>query len=70
VLPIEALLLDCLLPNANLLDVLARAREGSIAAVLMSGDPNRAQAVDPTLLFLLQPFSPATLWSVLVSARR
>jgi DNA-binding NtrC family response regulator len=67
---IEVMILDCLLPSGNVGDVLAAADRRSIPVVLVSGDPNQAQAVDPTRAFLSKPFSHEMLLAVLDSARR
>jgi DNA-binding NtrC family response regulator len=66
---IDVLLLDCLLPLGNVSAVLAAADRRSIPVVLISGDPNQADAVDPARRFLPKPFTQAMLLSVLDSAR-
>jgi DNA-binding NtrC family response regulator len=67
---IDLMLLDCLLPGGAAADVLAAADQRSIPAVLISGDPNQAMAVDPSRPFLRKPFSQGILLAVLDSARR
>lgn len=65
----DVILLDCLLPNGNVADVLAAANRLSIPVVLISGDPDQAEAVDPSRRFLPKPFTHAMLLLVLDSAR-
>ncbi len=67
---IDVMVLDCLLPSGRVADVLAAADRRSIPVVLVSGDPNQAQAVDPERPFLPKPFSQGVLLAVLDSARR
>ncbi len=67
---IDVMVLDCLLPSGNVADVLAAAERRSIPVVLVSGDPNQAEAVDPARPFLPKPFSQEILLAVLDSARR
>ncbi len=67
---IDVMVLDCLLPAGRVADVLSAADRGSIPVVLVSGDPNQAQAVDPERPFLPKPFSQEMLLAVLDSARR
>jgi len=69
-LTIDVMVLDCLLPNGNVEDVLAAADRRSVPVVLISGDPNRALAVDPGRPFLPKPFSQGELLAALDSARR
>ncbi len=68
--PIDVMLLDCLLPRGNVSDLLTAADEQSVPVVLISGDPNQAQAVDPTRPFLPKPFTQSILLAALDSARR
>lgn len=68
--PFDVMLLDCLLPDGHGGVVLAAADQRGIPAVLTSGDPGQADIMDPARLFLLKPFSHATLLSVLDSPRR
>jgi DNA-binding NtrC family response regulator len=67
---IDVMVLDCLLPSGNVADVLQAADRRSIPVVLVSGDPNQAQTVDPSRPFLPKPFSQGMLLAVLDSARR
>jgi DNA-binding NtrC family response regulator len=67
---IDVIVLDCLLPAGRVGDVLAVADQRLIPVVLISGDPNQAQAVDPARLFLPKPFTQGILLTVLDSARR
>jgi DNA-binding NtrC family response regulator len=66
----DVMLLDCLLPGGTVRDILTAADQRSIPVVLTSGDPEQAEAIDPTRAFLSKPFSHATLLAVLDSARR
>ncbi len=67
---IDLMILDCLLPSGRVGDVLVAADRRSIPVVLISGDPNQAQAVDAGRPFLPKPFSQEILLAVLDSARR
>jgi DNA-binding NtrC family response regulator len=67
---VNVVLLDCLLPKGNVPHILAAADARSVPVVLISGDPNQAQAVDASRPFLQKPFTRATLLSALDSARR
>jgi hypothetical protein len=69
-LSIDALLLECLLPDGKPAVLLAAADQRSVSAVLMSGDPLQADLVDPSQHFLTKPFSLATFFSALDTARR
>ncbi len=66
---IGIMLLDCLLPDGNPRDILAEADRHQIPVVLISGDPNQAEAMNPPRRFLPKPFSRATLLAILDSAR-
>jgi DNA-binding response OmpR family regulator len=67
--PIDVMLLDCLLPDGNLADVLAEADQRSIPVVLISGDLRQAEKLDPGRRFLPKPFTLATLLAILDTAR-
>jgi DNA-binding NtrC family response regulator len=67
--PIEVILLDCLLPDGKMADILAAADQRSIPIVLISGDPNQAEAIGPSRQFLSKPFSQVTLLKILDIAR-
>jgi DNA-binding NtrC family response regulator len=67
---ISVVLLDCLLPHGNVANVLLSADRQAIPVVLISGDPNQAQALDPSRPFLVKPFTQQMLLDVLDIARR
>ncbi|WP_158933054.1 response regulator [Acidisphaera sp. S103] len=67
--PIDVVLLDCLLPGGDTAEVLAEADRRSIPVVLISGDPRQVEKLGPARRFLSKPVTQARLLAVLDSAR-
>lgn len=67
--PIDVMLVDCLLPDGNPADILAEADRRSIPVVLISGDPRQMEALGPDRHLLPKPFTRARLLATLDTAR-
>jgi DNA-binding response OmpR family regulator len=67
--PVDVMLLDCLLPDGNPAAVLAESDRKSIPVVLISGDPRQVEVLGAARHFLSKPFTRAHLLAILDTAR-